>query len=243
MRILPVSDLHIEFPGQQRPELPPEDTYDIIVAAGDIGIGADGVRWLAQTFPTKPVLFIEGNHEYYGAPFGQRRREIIDECNQHSNIVHLDGQAITLDGVRFVGATLWTDFKLKGYMDLPLMRYESSIADFKWGLTAEDELAMFNHDVAFLDGALEGDNSRTVVVTHFVPSQLCIHEKWLGSPFNPYFTNDLDWLMEKHKYPLHIFGHTHDPHDVIHPSGTRLFCNPGGYPNERGDYGFKIIEI
>lgn len=242
MRILVLSDLHIEFPGQQRPELPPEDTYDVIVAAGDIGIGASGVHWLAETF-TMPVLFVPGNHEYYGAAFGLRRREIIDACNQFENIVFLDGQAVTIDGVRFVGATLWTDFKLESYADLTLNRYECAIADFKWGLTAEDQLAMYRHDTAFLDSALDGDNSRTVVVTHFVPSQLCIDPKWFGSPYNPYFTNDLDWLMEKHKYPLHIFGHTHDPHDVLHPSGTRLFCNPGGYPRERNDYAFKIIEV
>lgn len=242
MRLLILSDLHTEFPGQQRPELPPSDTYDVVVAAGDIGIGASAVEWLAEHF-TKPVIFVKGNHEYYGAPFGLRFREIKDAVAQYQNVALLDSEAVTLDGVRFVGATLWTDFKLKGYMDLPLMRYEGSIADFKWGLTAEDMLKMHEQDVAFLDSALEGDNSRTVVVTHFVPSQLCINERWLGSPFNPYFTNDLDWLMEKHKYPLHIFGHTHDPHDIIHPSGTRLFCNPGGYPNERNDYEFKIIEI
>lgn len=242
MRLLILSDLHCEFPGQQRPPLPPEGDYDIIVAAGDIGIADGGVHWLGHNF-SKPVLFVEGNHEYYSGLFGGQQNEILKAVDMYDHVVRLTNQAVTIDGVRFVGATLWTDFKLRGYMDLPLWRYERAIADFKWGLTAEDMLAMHQRDVAFLDNALEGDNSRTVVITHFVPSQMCIADRWIGNTYNPYFTNDLDWLMEKHKYPLHIFGHTHDPHDVIHPSGTRLFCNPGGYPNEVQDFAFKIIEV
>jgi predicted phosphodiesterase len=59
VRIQYFSDLHLEF-GEF--ELPPPDA-EVIVAAGDIGVGLDGFNWLIKQ--QRPVVYVAGNHEFY----------------------------------------------------------------------------------------------------------------------------------------------------------------------------------
>lgn len=62
MRIRILSDIHIEF----EPYRPSEVEADLVILAGDIGVGLDGIRWAQRHFPDLPVVYIAGNHEYYG---------------------------------------------------------------------------------------------------------------------------------------------------------------------------------
>lgn len=62
MKIRILSDLHLEF--QQWS--PPKAAADIIVLAGDIDLGIHGVEWGRQSFPSSPVVYVPGNHEFYG---------------------------------------------------------------------------------------------------------------------------------------------------------------------------------
>lgn len=245
MKILYFSDMHKEFPKQDAlPDLPPDEDYDVVVAAGDIGYELQGVKWLERKFPNHPVLFVPGNHEYYTNDFGHVKHlfKMYD-----GPVKILDPGAIWIDGVVFIGATMWSDLKLKNYYDLSPARVEASIADFRWGFTAADMLKLHEQELDYVVEQLENkdiwNTDATVVITHFVPTQLCVHPKWLGSPLNPYFTNDHDHLMEDYGYDLHIFGHTHDRFDIIHPSGTRVVGNPHGYPGETPDFEWKIVEV
>jgi len=57
-----LSDLHLEhapYPG------PPADA-DAIVLAGDISTGTRGVSWAREWAADRPVLYVAGNHEFYG---------------------------------------------------------------------------------------------------------------------------------------------------------------------------------
>ena len=107
MKLHILSDLHIEFEGFS----PPETSADVVVLAGDICVGAAGIEWAARQFPDVPVIYVPGNHEYYGFDIGS-----ADEwCSTAPANIHvLSNNVLELDGVRFLGATLWTDFKLYG---------------------------------------------------------------------------------------------------------------------------------
>jgi hypothetical protein len=39
---------------------------DDIVLAGDTDLGIRGLEWAAKTFPNLPVIYVAGNHEFYG---------------------------------------------------------------------------------------------------------------------------------------------------------------------------------
>ena len=75
MKIQYFSDLHLEFG-----ELPCASTdADVIIAAGDIGVGLDGINWLTQF--DQPVIYVLGNHEYWGQDY----TDFIDQVWQASS--------------------------------------------------------------------------------------------------------------------------------------------------------------
>ena len=115
MRLLVLSDLHLEVWGDRSP---PIDTSasrpDAVILAGDIHTKGRAPAWAADTFPGIPVLYIAGNHEFYGGTIDKAGPAIRQACKIHDNVHYLDCDEYVLPGVRFLGATLWTDFGLFG---------------------------------------------------------------------------------------------------------------------------------
>src|SRR5439155_709852 len=101
MRIRIYSDLHLEF----APFVPPSSDADVIVLAGDIDNGAAGIEWARGTFG-KPVLYLAGNHEYYEGEF-EAVQQAMGAAARKLAVERLDCSGVILDGVRFLGCTLW----------------------------------------------------------------------------------------------------------------------------------------
>ena len=115
MKLQIASDLHLEYDPDW--ELPAGDA-DVLVLAGDVGthtLGLDAFRARARQ---QPVLYVPGNHEYYCGNFNRTAAALRDRARQWGLLL-LDGDAVVLDGVRFLGATLWTDFALFGPAQRP----------------------------------------------------------------------------------------------------------------------------
>src|SRR5690606_16443232 len=72
-----------------------------------------GVDWALQTIKGKPVIYVLGNHEFYGATI-QKLIHKLKEKTKGTNIHILERDVITIEGVNFLGCTLWTDFELFG---------------------------------------------------------------------------------------------------------------------------------
>jgi Icc-related predicted phosphoesterase len=111
VKLLILSDIHLEFGVDYRA---PRDGYDVVILAGDITSPGDkAVRWArrASTFGGRPVVVVPGNHEYYGHTM-EPAMSAMKAASSGSNVHVLDGHEVTVDGVRFLGATLWTDFAL-----------------------------------------------------------------------------------------------------------------------------------
>lgn len=64
MKLWILSDLHIEQSLWDLPAAWPG--HDVLVAAGDIHFAVGGVRWLAERSFGKPVIYVPGDHEWYG---------------------------------------------------------------------------------------------------------------------------------------------------------------------------------
>ena len=110
VRLLVLSDLHLEFAAFKPPD---SALFDIVVLAGDIAVGVKAVHWARRdsTFAGKPVVLVPGNHEFYGSE-RTRMLELLRAQAAGSNVHLLDRDDVILNGVRFLGATLWTDFEL-----------------------------------------------------------------------------------------------------------------------------------
>ena len=247
MKIHILSDIHTEFSDFD----PPETDADVLVLAGDIGVGSGGIQWAERRYPKVPVIYVPGNHEFYG-----RDVRDIDRLFEaaSANIHVLSDSAHEFDGVRFLGATLWTDFKLYGEGEAWFSRGRARalIEDFvsikSGGLlfTPEDSVELHEASKAWLVSELQKKfRGTTVVVTHHLPATLSIAGKYENNPLNPAFASRLDDIIEQYQPDLWIHGHTHVSCDY-EIFGTRVVCNPRGYPSESSGKGFSpglVVEV
>ena len=131
MKIQILSDLHLEHGGVV-PEHHPD--ADVIVLAGDLAPYTEGlVDQLAEHWSSAPhILYVLGNHEFYGTEIGETRARLAEEC-AGAGIHLLDPGMVRIDGTRFIGATLWTDLLLEGKADEigAHMRVSREISDFR----------------------------------------------------------------------------------------------------------------
>lgn len=259
MRLWILSDLHAE---QSAPVALPEpgEEFDIAVIAGDVhGSCAAAVEWLAEApkLQGKPVVFVPGNHEFFGSVLQDNLAAGLEAAARTGGRVHLlHRAAITIGSVRFIGCTLWTDYRLLGTPkasmvlagdeldDHRLIRYREAnghISRFMPWLAAAEH----RQDLAFLVQELAKPRAGpTVVVTHHLPSPGSIAGRFSGSALNPAFVSNLDWLFEQSAPAAWVHGHTHEAFDYCVADG-RVICNPVGYPARR-DNGFRpglIIEV
>lgn len=253
MRLRILSDLHLEFFDGDR-ELP-EVEADLIILAGDIHQRTEGLAWARQRFPDMPILYVPGNHEFYGTCMPLLREELAVEAERHQ-IELLDNRAVTIGGVRFYGTTLWTDFSL--YADDPTYNPEETNAkalrlmpDFRIVTTTPGQVftpqtsqELHVEALNWLSDQLEQPfGGPRVVISHHAPLRGCIPEQYRGDALSPAFASHLPQLMGK--MDLWVHGHVHEPVDTV-CNGTRVIANPGGYPYEFTPALFKpslVVEL
>ncbi|MDX8397563.1 MAG: metallophosphoesterase family protein [Mariprofundaceae bacterium] len=235
MKLHILSDLHLEFAPIQ---LEKTDA-DIVILAGDIQPGAEGVTWAKESFDV-PVLYVPGNHEYYDSvwPMDSLLSDMHAEA-VGSDVHVLDRASFELEGVRFLATTLWTDL-----YDKPFAGVESGVIGSDMGNIRASDGEMFHGDVAQvlfernrdwlktqLSQAFDG---RTVVITHHAPSGKSMHAQYEGNPWNSCFITDMEQFMGD-QVDLWVHGHTHNNFDYK-INGTRVVCNPRGYPHPLGGW-------
>ena len=231
MRIRVYSDIHLE----RAPFAPPAGDTDLVVLAGDIANGAAGIEWARDVFRA-PVLYLAGNHEYYDGEFESVQAAMRAAAG--GGVELLDCTRAVIDGVRFLGCTLWTDYSLSPPSERPAVieasrKLNPDYQKIRHGareFAPEDAIALCNRHRAWLLAALEEPfRGKTVAITHFAPHPLSIAPAFANHRANPAFVIDLDEAMGQPS--LWIHGHTHTFFDY-RVRGTRVVCNPRGYPGE-----------
>jgi len=234
MKLNVLSDLHLSFEGMDRPR----NDADVVVLAGDIARPREAAAW-ALGFD-KPVLYVLGNHEFYGGSIDGTASELKRLC-AGSHVHVLDDNEIVIGGLRFLGSTLWTDFMLFGdgdtkvaamaqahnfMRDFSRIRLGDELSD---RFTPADSAALFALHADWLDRRLAVPHpGSTVVITHHAPSRQSIHPRYADSLLNACFISDAEHLFGTGRAQLWIHGHTHDSFDY-EVNGTRVICNPRGY--------------
>jgi predicted phosphodiesterase len=232
-----LSDLHLE---QERFE-PRAVEADAFVLAGDTATGTGGVEWARSWADGRPVLYVAGNHEFYG----HACPGLIDELRQAaagSSVHVLENDELVVGGVRFLGCTLWSDFDFDGPEQREqTMRISGRVVnDFKHITFGPEERTLAPIDTRALhlssrrwleERLARPHDGPTVIVTHHAPLIR-------GRPSSPLlravggaFASDLSALMGSGQVALWIFGHTHRAAD-LEVEGTRVLSNPRGYPHQ-----------
>lgn len=224
-----LSDLHLSMQALDIPDV----AADVTILAGDVSRPRAALEW-AACLP-RPVLFVPGNHEFYGGCIPEVRAELARLAADHG--VHmLDQQSLVLGGVRFLGATLWSDFNLYGkeLSGQAMAKAAELMRDFHVIRNADgsrfrpqDCARLFAEQFAWLDEQLSMPHAGpTVVITHHAPSLRSVHPRFADSLLSAAFVSDCSSLLGR--ADLWVHGHTHDSFDYF-SMGTRVICNPRGY--------------
>jgi len=248
MRLHILCDLHLEF----GPAKIPGNDADVVVLAGDIHLGREGPKWARNQFPTKPVIYILGNHEFYRHSL-PGLTETLKRETDGSHIYLLENSAIEIKGYTFLGCTLWTDFQLARNAEAAMQSAESIMSDYSIiqfsaegrVLRARDTARLHSESIVWLQTALaKTDRARTIIVTHHAPSSRSEAPYHANNPLNAAFASNLDSLVEQSRVPLWIHGHTHYNVDYMIGS-TRVLTNQRGYPDQlcKGFDPSLIIEV
>ena len=265
MKIQLLSDLHNEFLREGREHSNrkwlgsiPETDADIIILAGDIDTGIRGAEWaIAESERLgKNILYVLGNHEFYRHEYYTVKERIAEIC-EGTKVHCLDSEIHVQGDVRFLGATLWTDYlaDTRVSREMAMAHIEQNLVDhrviqFNSGskdnrFKPENALAIHNHELNWLLQHLQADyQGKTVVITHHGPHPVCQHPAFPVSEMSAAFHSELSELITEYDIDVWAFGHTHANVDEI-IGNTRIVSNQAGYPGEAVegfDAGF-IIEL
>lgn len=277
MRIQLFSDLHLERDPGFEPLIHPGT--DVIVLAGDIGsyqarsrlpdedFGLARFSPQRNDFGAARVLYVPGNHEFDGLEHDEAYDRLQRVCNV-LGIEWLDRETIVIDGVRFVGSTLWSDFDALAGQERDLAKqlqargkafraanyYLSKNTTFRKGepVLAEEQREMSLACQEWLGAALAAPfDGPTVAVTHYAPSLRSADPRYGLAPGTAGFCNSMDALIPWADIWMH--GHLHCANDYVvegaahgRPRACRVVANPLGYANKGEQAAFRpelVIEV
>lgn len=243
MIILPYSDLHINFKEFDTPDL---TNVDVLVLAGDTGEGIDLFKYsfeLLHKYQELQIVAVLGNHEFYDGFPMDALYEFYKRCNDLCERFHLlQNSYCIIDEVKFIGATLWTNF----FNENPLAMVDaySTMNDYTYArytkiIPFTPEVALYEHkqSVKYIFNELQVTNpfvEKQIVITH--------HKPYLSSslPTSVYYESRLKEL-DNIRPDIWIYGHTHQADDNILYGDMRVISNPRGYSDEYKPFNRELL--
>jgi predicted phosphodiesterase len=243
VRLHILSDLHLEKAPLDLAAVDGDaaSDADVVILAGDTDVGTRGIEWARRWGGGRPVLYVAGNHEFYGGSLPG----VIDDLREAadgSGIRVLENDEIILDGVRFLGCTLWSDFEFDGpdRRDASMRLSERVVNDYSHITYGPEQRTLHPTDTRTLhmqsrawlaDRLSEPFQGTTIVVTHHQPVILGKPDNTVLRSLAGAFVSDVSELMGGDRTKLWIYGHTHRAAD-LDVDGTRVLSNPRGYPDQ-----------
>ncbi|GJD65788.1 metallophosphoesterase family protein [Methylobacterium frigidaeris] len=245
-RLWVLSDLHLDVHPLDLE--PPE--YDVAVIAGDVGerLCDRVLPWLRGLSQRGPVVYVPGNHDYWRSTYQDVLPEARELAAAAGVTLLAEGETAVLAGVRFVGATLWTDWDLE-----PTVRAaaQSDACEQRGGMQDVRRIkwrrgpGLYSKFLPRYSGELHRQQRHrieaalavpfagpTVVVTHHAPHPASLRGGAWQTPLDAAYASDLTEILEGPNAPdLWVHGHIHEPRDY-RVGGTRVVANPRGYVEE-----------
>jgi predicted phosphohydrolase len=229
------SDLHLEFP-ENKDFLfcnPIKPLGNVLLLAGDIVPFAildkhnDFLNYVSDNFEN--TYWIPGNHEYYYSELTERCGTFHEKMKD--NVHLLNNTVIENKYVNLIFSTLWSEISVpnrwhieRSMSDFQVIKYNGSRFNAK----------QFNHlhaeSLTFLKQALRHHSTtKTVVVTHHVPTFSNYPEKYKGDVLNEAFAVELFDFIEDSVADFWIYGHSHFNTADFKIGRTKLLTNQLGY--------------
>jgi Icc-related predicted phosphoesterase len=236
MRFHVLSDLHQEFGELDVPSV----DCDCVILAGDVGTKTHGLEWIRRRFADVPVIYLCGNHEFYGAKY-PRVIEQLKEQATGTNVHILENDSVTIGGIHIFGATLWTDMALQGDWLIGAAEASGAMNDYKRvrnsglgyrRLSPRDTRMAHLATVDTMRGFLETHDPRSsIIVTHHAPSIQSLPEHRRTELVSCAYASRMDDFILRHQPLLWIHGHIHHSQDY-QIGHTRILSNPRAYPDD-----------
>lgn len=251
MKVQILSDLHADYCWPKQIKI--ADDVDVVIAAGDISQGAvQSCVLLRDIVPARvAIVMVLGNHEYYHSNLAD---ELADARRRAPdfNVHLLENDATIIHGVRFLGATLWTDYDCFGAERraeamaacgnaLNDHRLIGLIKTSSETFTPAHALKLHRRSRSFFAGAMaERFEGPTVVVTHHGPHWKSVAPRYRRDLVTAGFVSDCEDLILATRPVLWVHGHTHNSANYLVGS-TRVIANPHGYANENREFNAALV--
>jgi Icc-related predicted phosphoesterase len=255
-----LSDLHLEFYPLELPG------GDLLILAGDVceikNIKLDDIdlnkldksgndvrrkniaKFFLREIPKyEKVLYVLGNHEHYGGKLNESK-DLLEQKLRNGNINNvqvLENESVEIDGILFIGSTLWTDcnkgdpltiYNLRGGLnDYRYITYHYADANaynkLRPGVTYRIHMISKEYIAQTLKANVD---KPAVVITHHAPSHMSIAPEFAGEyHMNGGFASDLsNMMLDNSNIKCWLHGHTHTFFDYK-IGDVRVICNPRGY--------------
>jgi predicted phosphodiesterase len=246
MKLQPMSDLHIRFPGARGfPPLVPG--VGAVLIAGDTceGLGR-ALHAMRAAYPKTEIITVAGNHEFYGTTYPEELaagRETARALGIH----FIENDTVFLGRLKVVGASLWTDYDLAGerLREAAMRAAYDSMRDHKrikwsrdpWMRFRPQEARMLHlQSRAYIEGELgRGHVGTTLVLSHHGPTIVAVRPEFRTHATSAAYASDLHSVIDSYQPDFWISGHTHFPMD-LRRGRTRLISNPCGYGDENTSF-------
>ncbi|MBI1201936.1 MAG: metallophosphoesterase [Rhodopseudomonas sp.] len=251
MKVQIFSDLHADVARPQPIAVAPD--VDAVIVAGDTCEGAEsGFARLRKNLPMQiPIIAVLGNHEFYRRCWSDELA-LARAAAPLYGIHLLENDTVVMGNVRFVGASLWTDYALFGEHNLPraMLVAGGGLNDhkrIKWSkqpwrrFRPQEALLLHKRSRTFIETTLAAPfDGATVVVTHHAPHPGSIHSRYKSDLLTAAYVSDLAALIEAGRPHLWVHGHVHESFDYM-VGATRVVCNPHGYGTENSRFDPALV--
>lgn len=277
MRIAVASDLHLEFAGL---DLRNTVDADVLILSGDIMVGDDVGRYpvdqgmyapihshryinsvICRDFfgminaEFKNVIYVAGNHEFYGGKFKDTLNDIRFFLENYENVHFLEDETMKIEDVTFIGSTLWTN--MNKFDPLTMHSIRDMMSDYRkitndekgyTKLRPSHTVERHNKSLGYIKNVVaERHDEKFVVCTHHAPSFNSVPPEYKGQTLmNGAYCSDLsEFILDRPQIKLWTHGHTHDCWDYM-IGDTRVFCNPRGYKGyeqRANEFALQCVEV
>lgn len=260
------SDIHLDFdistvPGFFKfeklwmPEPMETDKETALVLAGDLWhakkpfsfFGKSWIREISTRF--QYVIIVLGNHDFWDGniekEYKNYRKSIASQ--ELLNVFLLQNTSLYFDGLKIVGATLWTDFLQANPVCMKNAAY-SGMKDYQYihqgiGLKyVTPEKILQEHYLSksyiFENSSKDYNDQKIMVITHHSPSYKSMPQKYNKPELkieNALYYSNLDNLIESSEIDLWVHGHSHFAMDYK-INKTNVLANPRGYSEQETGY-------
>jgi len=264
-----MSDLHLEFEAPKYPgadwvrsaagrKAPPGHPSigpnlqglpgaDLVILAGDVAPGTACIDYAdaVAAFAGCPVVFVPGNHDYYGQDFPSMRRQLREAAwATDGRVIFLDRDWVRLwlvgEELLVLGCTLWTDYALNGDADQARACAAAHVNDHRrisfndqWFMP-EQALSEHRQSLAWLADALPAlkrpnSRARCLIVTHHAPCRQALGA--LSADLAPAYASNLEDQIRRWEPDWWLHGHTHHRH-ATRIGQTLVASAPRGYATD-----------